>query len=162
MTGASDPIAIRIDDLTGREIADLLQGHLASAIECSPESAVHALNLDSLRRPDITLWSAWQGDSLAGCGALRELSKAHGEVKSMRTEASHIRQGVAAKLLEHMIAIARERGYERLSLETGNTSDFAAARALYAKHGFAPCPPFDGYVEDGFSVYMTRAIQPIS
>ena len=124
----------------------------------SPESAVHAFDLDGLRHPDITLWSAWQGASLAGCGALFELSKVHGEVKSMRTEASHLRRGVAAKLLEHMIAVAHQRGYERLSLETGNTNDFAAARALYTKFGFAQCPPFSDYVEDGFSVYMTRTV----
>ena len=152
------PIAIRIDDLKGRAIAELLHDHVASAFECSPESAVHALDIDGLRHPDITLWTAWQGSTLAGCGALRELSTSHGEVKSMRTAGSHLRQGVATKLLHHMIAVAQERGYERISLETGNSLDFAAARALYTKFGFALCPPFGSYIDDGFSICMTRTI----
>jgi putative acetyltransferase len=156
MPGIPDPFVIRVDDLIGAAIAGLLQGHLASAVKNSPAGAVHALNLEGLRQPDITFWSAWQGDSLAGCGALRELTESHGEVKSMRTAASCLRQGVAAKLLEHVIAVARERGYERLSLETGNSEDFAAARKLYSKFGFSQCPPFDNYVDDGFSICMTR------
>ncbi|MFT4515609.1 MAG: putative acetyltransferase [Planctomycetota bacterium] len=158
MPGTPEPFEIRVDDLTGREIAALLQGHLASAIENSPEGAVHALNLDGLRHPDITFWSAWQGDSLAGCCALRELTKTHGEVKSMRTAHCHLRQGVAARLLDHMVTVSRERGYQRISLETGNTDGFTAARALYAKFGFTQCPPFGNYGDDGFSICMTRTV----
>tara|TARA_R110002073_G_scaffold243317_1_gene405532 strand:- start:374 stop:850 length:477 start_codon:yes stop_codon:yes gene_type:complete len=158
MTATHGPFAIRVDDLTGSAIAELLQRHLASAIENSPQGAVHALDLGGLRRPDITFWSAWQGDSLAGCAALRELTATHGEVKSMRTATAHLRQGVAAQLLEHLIAVARERGYRMLSLETGNTDGFAAARALYTRFGFTPCPPFGNYVDDGFSICMTRTL----
>ena len=158
MTDAWSAITIRIDDLKGRAIADLLQGHVASAFESSPESAVHALDIDGLRQPDITLWTAWQDRTLAGCAALRQLSTSHGEIKSMRTANSHLRQGVATKLLHHLIAVAKDRGYMRLSLETGNTRDFAAARALYAQFGFALCPPFGSYVDDGFSICMTRTV----
>tara|TARA_R110002072_G_scaffold87129_3_gene196608 strand:- start:21817 stop:22293 length:477 start_codon:yes stop_codon:yes gene_type:complete len=158
MTAPHGPFAIRVDDLTGSAITELLQDHLAAAIEHSPQGAAHALSLDGLRQPDITFWSAWQGASLAGCAALRELTPTHGEVKSMRTATSHLRQGVAAKLLEHVIAVARERCYEHLSLETGNTDEFAAARALYIKFGFVPCPPFGNYVDDGFSICMNRTL----
>jgi len=158
MTGAKNALTIRIDDLKGHAIAELLQDHVASAFESSPESAVHALDIDGLRQPDITLWTAWQDRTLAGCAALRELSASHGEIKSMRTTSSHLRQGVATQLLHHLIAVAKERGYVRLSLETGNTLDFAAARALYRQFGFALCPPFGSYVDDGFSICMTRTV----
>lgn len=152
------PCTIRVDDLSGGEITALLQDHLAAAIEHSPPGAVHALRLDRLRQPGITFWSAWQGNALAGCAALLELTTTHGEVKSMRTAPAHLRQGVAAQLLEHLTAVARERGYQQLSLETGNTDAFAAARALYARFGFAPCPPFGNYRDDGFSICMNRTL----
>lgn len=158
MKGIDDALTIRQDDLSGREIADLLGKHLDAAIATSPLGAVHALQLDGLRQPDVTLWSAWFGEELAGCGALRELSRLHGELKSMRTVNKHLRKGVGAAVLEHMMQAARERGYERLSLETGKTDDFAAARALYTKFGFMRCPPFGDYVDDGFSVCMTRLV----
>lgn len=158
MTGQEATLTIRRDDLRGREVTDLLTSHLDAAIEHSPAGAVHALHLDALNQPDVTLWSAWFGDQLAGCGALRELSSRHGELKSMRTVASHVRKGVAAALLRHMIDVARERGYERLSLETGKTDDFAAARAFYTRFCFMPCPAFGDYVDDGFSVCMTRLV----
>ena len=149
---------IRVDDLSGPAIVALLEEHLAFANAVSPPSAVHALDLDALRRPEITFWTAWFGDELAGCAALRELDATHGEVKSMRTATGYQRRGVAQALLEHMIATARERGYRRLSLETGNTDAFAPARRLYERFGFATCPPFADYVIDGFSVCMTRAL----
>lgn len=158
MTGTPDALKIRQDDLSGQQIADLLSEHLNSAIENSPEGAVHALHLNGLRQPDVTLWSAWLGPELAGCGALRELTKAHGELKSMRTATRFLRRGVGAAVLEHMINVARQRGYQRLSLETGNTDEFAAARRLYSRHGFLRCPPFGDYVDDGFSICMTRFV----
>jgi putative acetyltransferase len=158
MKGLDDALTIRQDDLSGREIAKLLGHHLNAAIESSPEGAVHALHLDDLRQPDITVWSAWIGEELAGCGALRELTKAHGELKSMRTATSHLRTGVGAAVLAHMMKVARDRGYERLSLETGKTDDFAPARAFYTKFSFLRCPAFADYVDDGFSVFMTRLV----
>lgn len=158
MSRSPASLQIRIDDLTGDAIAELLRGHLASAVENSPEGAVHALDLTGLRSPDVTFWSAWFDDSLAGCGALRELTAEHAEIKSMRTADQHLRKGVGRSLLTHMIEVARSRGYRRLSLETGNTDGFAAARALYAAFGFERCPPFGDYVDDGFSICMTRTI----
>ncbi|MFO1309431.1 MAG: GNAT family N-acetyltransferase [Burkholderiales bacterium] len=122
----------------------------------SPPESVHALDLDGLRRPEITFWTAWSGNALLGCGALKELSPDHGEVKSMRTARAHRRSGVARAMLAHIVAAARRRGYQRLSLETGSMAEFAPARSLYERFGFRYCEPFAGYVDDPNSVFMTR------
>jgi putative acetyltransferase len=151
-------LEVRLDDLTGDAIAELLHGHLAFAAQNSPDGAVHALDLEGLRQPDVTFWSVWQDTQLLGCGAMRQLTPTHGEIKSMRTAPSHLRKGVAATLLQHMLEVARQRGYTRLSLETGNNEAFAPARALYARFGFAACSPFGNYVADGFSLCMTREL----
>jgi putative acetyltransferase len=150
---------IRLDDLTGREIAALLEEHLRNMYLHSPPESVHALPLEALRQPDVTMWSAWQGRELLGCGALKALDPAHGEIKSMRTAAAHLRKGVAAAILEHLIGEARRRAYRRLSLETGSQPAFAPARALYARFGFEPCGPFDAYTNDPNSFFMTRKLQ---
>ena len=147
-------ITIRPDDLTGAQTIALLQAHRASMFEHSPPESVHALDLDALRQPEISLWSAWEGDALLGCGALKQLNAAQGEIKSMRTAAAHVRKGVAAKLLQHIVQVARARGYTQLYLETGPAPAFAAALALYARHGFRECAPFADYAEDPFSVFM--------
>ena len=149
---------IRVDDLAGTEIRGLLEEHLADMRAISPPESAHALDLDGLRRPEITFWTAWSGNALLGCGALKELSPDHGEVKSMRTARAHRRGGVARAMLAHIVAEARRRGYERLSLETGSMAEFAPARALYERFGFGYCGPFAGYVDDPNSVFMTRAL----
>ncbi len=149
---------IRPDDLTGDAIRALLAEHLRRMHEISPPESVHALDLDGLRAPDVTFWSAWSDGELLGCGALREIDAAHGEVKSMRTAAAHLRQGVAAAMLRHLLAEARRRGYARVSLETGSQPPFEPARRLYASFGFEPCAPFADYVEDPNSVFMTLAL----
>src|SRR5688572_33003596 len=123
--------------------------------EHSPPESVHALPLEQLRRPEITFWSVWQGAELMGCGALKELDPRHGEIKSMRTATAHLRKGVAAKLLEHIVTEAKKRAYRRLSLETGSMAAFTPARALYAGFGFQPCGPFGDYLDDPNSVFMT-------
>ncbi len=146
------------DDLTGPDIRALLETHFAGMLANSPEGSCHFLDFDGLNAPDVTFWSIWDRDSLAGCGALKELSAEHGEIKSMRTHADHLRKGVGAMMLTHIIAEARERGYQRLSLETGSTEAFIPALALYEAHGFQFCPPFGDYVEDPFSRFMTLAI----
>ena len=152
---------IRIDDLRGVEIQALLEEHLAHMRSISPPESVHALDLDALRRPGITFWTAWSPDGrLLGCGALKELDARHGEIKSMRTAAAQRRNGVARAMLAHIIAEAARRGYARLSLETGAEPPFAPARALYASFGFTFCAPFEGYVDDPNSVFMTRALWP--
>ena len=149
---------IRQDDLTGPAIRALLAEHLRHMHTLSPPESVHAMDIDQLRRPDVTFWTAWAGDELLGCGALRELSPQHGEVKSMRTASARRGQGVAQAMLAHILAEAGRRGYERLSLETGSVPAFAPARCLYARAGFAECPPFGDYAEDPFSVFMTRVL----
>ena len=146
------------DDLTGPEIRSLLETHFAGMLANSPVGSCHFLVFDGLNAPDVTFWSIWDGDSLAGCGALKELSSEHGEIKSMRTHADHLRKGVGAVMLTHIISEARERRYRRLSLETGSTEAFIPALALYKANGFQFCPPFGDYVEDPFSRFMTLAI----
>jgi putative acetyltransferase len=149
---------IRIDDLRGPDIAALLQAHLDEMHLHSPPGSVHALDLDRLRRPEITFWTVWDAGELMGCGALKAMDATHGEVKSMRTAARHLRKGVAAALMAHILKEARRRGYRRLSLETGAPDAFRPARALYAGLGFVECGPFGDYVEDPYSVFMTMQL----
>ena len=154
----SPHMEIRIDDLRGPEIAALLEEHLQSMRQHSPPESVHALDLDALRKPEITFWTAWGGKELLGCGALKELDPTHGEIKSMRTASRHLRQGVALSIMQVILAEAKKRSYQRLSLETGSMAAFAPARAMYARLGFQLCGPFQGYVEDQHSVFMTKAL----
>jgi len=149
---------IRIDDPGGREITRLLREHLDSMALYSPPESVHALDADALRGPGVTLWGAWEDGELLGCGALKELDRTHGEIKSMRTAQAHLRRGVAARLLQHIVDEAQRRGYRRLSLETGSDPAFAPARALYARYGFSECGPFAEYTEDPYSVFMSKTL----
>ena len=149
---------IRVDDLSGPEIIRLLHEHLQRVALHSPPESVHALGLEALRNPDITFWSVWQDSELMGCGAIKELDSRHGEIKSMRTVSLHLRKGVAARLMHHILEEAERRSYERLSLETGSMDAFAPARSLYASFGFEPCAPFANYVKDPYSVFMTREV----
>lgn len=146
------------DDLSGPEVAALLRAHLDGMHANSPPESVHALDVDALRGPAITFWSAWEGKALAGCGALKDHGGGLGEVKSMRTADAFLRRGVASRLLEHMVAVARERGLRRLSLETGSGEAFEAAHALYLRFGFVPCGPFADYTDDPFSRFFTLAL----
>jgi putative acetyltransferase len=126
--------------------------------ELSPPESVHAMDISKLRQPDITFWTAWSGAGLVGCGALRELSPTHGEVKSMRTALAHRRSGAGRAVLTHIIAEARRRSYDRLSLETGSMKAFEPAHKLYESFGFSHCPPFGDYVDDPNSVFMTMLL----
>jgi putative acetyltransferase len=149
---------IELDDLTRPQVHALLEEHLANMHELSPRESVHALDLAGLRTPDITFWTVWEGATLLGCGALRELSATHGEVKSMRTPQALRGRGAARAVLTHIIATARSRGYQQLSLETGAQEGFKPAQALYAHFGFARCGPFADYAQDPNSVFMTLAL----
>lgn len=149
---------IKIDDLNGPEIHELLQEHLRGMAEQSPPESVHALDIDALRKPEITFWTAWENGALLGCGALKELDSQHAEIKSMRTSSSHLRKGVAKNILNHMLEVAKHRGYHRLSLETGPTAGFDPARTLYTSLGFTECKRFGDYAEDPFSVFMQKQI----
>jgi len=149
---------IRIDDLTGPEIQSLLVEHLKFTIETTPPESIHALQLDELRKPEITFWTAWEDGDLMGCGALKALSPIDGEIKSMNTASRHRRKGVASRMLEHIISQARTRSFTRLYLETGSQPAYAPARQLYASLGFTECGPFADYTDDPNSVYMTLTL----
>ncbi|RZV38948.1 MAG: GNAT family N-acetyltransferase [Acidimicrobiales bacterium] len=150
---------IREDDLSGYGIRALLERHLADAHANSPPGSVHALDLSGLQAADVTFWCVWEGQNLMGCGALKMLDRKHGEIKSMRTHPDHLRKGVGAAILTHIINTAKARGCTRLSLETGNNAPYAPARALYRRFGFEDCPPFANYVEDDFSLCMTKKLK---
>ena len=150
---------IELDDLTRPEIHALLEEHLRNMHALGPPESVHALDLTKLRAPGITFWSAWDDAGLLGCGALSEMSPTHGEIKSMRTPQARRRTGAGRALLMHIIAVARERGYERLSLETGSVAAFDPAHRLYESVGFTRTGPFGAYVEDVNSVFMTLALR---
>jgi putative acetyltransferase len=146
---------IETDDLSRPEIHALLAEHLKNMYELSPPESVHALDLEKLRRPGITFWSAWEGPTLLGIGALKELDPRHGEIKSMRTPAALRRKGAGRAILAHIVEVARSRSYERLSLETGSQDGFRSAQALYESFGFTRCGPFADYRDDPNSVFMT-------
>lgn len=145
---------IEIDDLSRPQVHDLLQEHLDNMYELSPPECVFALDIDKLRAPDITFWTAWDGPLLLGCGALKQLDARHGELKSMRTPTAHRGRGAGRALLMHILQVAQARGYTRLSLETGTASAFHPAQKLYASVGFTFCGPFANYREDPHSVFM--------
>ena len=149
---------IRIDDLTGQAIQNLLQVHLDAMHAYSPPESVHALDLAALRHPSITFWTAWEGDALLGCCALKQLEPGHAELKSMRTASGHLRKGVARSMLRHIESAAWDKGIQRISLETGSHAPFAAARKLYASEGFVSCGPFADYALDPYSTFMTKLL----
>jgi putative acetyltransferase len=150
---------IRLDDLRGPEIAALLQAHLDQMATASPPESRHALDLDGLRAPDVTFWTAWRENALLGCGALKEIDAGHGEIKSMHTARRARGQGVGAAILLTILEEARIRAYERLSLETGSMAAFQPAHRLYERYGFQPCPPFGDYREDPNSLFMTLLLR---
>ena len=152
------PIRIEVDDLTRPEVIALLREHLQNMYAVTPPESVHALDLGALRAPDVTFWSVWDGDTLVGCGALKELDAQHGEIKSMRTPERLRRRGAGRAVLAHIVEQARRRGYARVSLETGATAPFEPARHLYESCGFSYCGPFASYTNDPHSVFMTREL----
>lgn len=145
---------VEIDDLTRPQVHALLQEHLDNMYELSPPEQVFALDLNKLRAPEITFLSAWDGDTLLACGALKALSPSAGELKSMRTPKALRRRGAGRAILDELLALARQRGYTTLSLETGSHPAFEPAQRLYASRGFQPCGAFGSYREDPHSVFM--------
>jgi putative acetyltransferase len=145
---------IRVDDLTGDKIRALLQFHVENMQGSSPPGTSYALDLSGLQTPDITVWTAWEDDALLGCGALKEIAPHWGEIKSMRTAPAHLHKGVGRAILHHVIRTARSRGYQKLSLETGNTDQFAAALALYQSEGFTFGDSFGDYRPSDFNVFL--------
>lgn len=148
-------IEIREDDLSGAGTQRLITAHLAGMHASSPPESMHALDVEGLRDPSITFWSAWDGERLMGIGALKRLDAHRGELKSMRVEDRFLGKGVGRAILRHIVAEARQRGLTSLLLETGSTDEFAPARRLYESEGFSYCGPFEPYVLDPFSAFMT-------
>ncbi|MDW6091180.1 GNAT family N-acetyltransferase [Vibrio rhizosphaerae] len=149
---------IIIDDLSSDAVIKLLEEHLADMYATSPPESAHALDVDSLQSPEITLFSCWIDNELQGCLAMKQLTPDHIELKSMRTSNTARRSGIASHLLTHVLSLASEKGYRRVSLETGSQAFFKPARNLYKKFGFRYCGPFAGYKEDPHSRFMTREL----
>lgn len=149
---------IRIGELNSEEVITLLKEHHTDMLSHSPPESVHALDLSALNSSDVTFWSFWVNQELAGMGALKELEKAHGEIKSMRTSTNYLRKGIASQILEHIINQANRRSYKRLSLETGTMDGFIPAQKLYQQFGFQECEPFGKYIKDPYSMFMTKSI----
>jgi putative acetyltransferase len=151
-------LRFEVDDLDRPEVRALLAAHEAHCRGNSPPESCHMLDVSGLKAPGITVWTVWDAATLVGIGALKRLDRARGELKSMHVPVAARGKGYAPALLSHLIAEARAIGLQSLWLETGSMEAFAPARALYARHGFSECPPFDTYRLDPLSIYMMRAI----
>ncbi len=145
---------IEEDDLSSEAIRALLAIHLAGMHANSPPGSVFALDLSGLQMPGVTIWSVWDRDEVVGVGALKALGNGDGELKSMRTHPNHLRRGIAATLLRHMITEARLRNLKRLSLETGSGPAFDAALTLYRKFGFTDGDAFSDYARSDFNQFL--------
>jgi putative acetyltransferase len=153
---------IEIDDPSSPDVFALLEEHLRNMHELSPPESVHALDVSRLKSPDITFWTVRDAGALLGCGALKQLSPDHGEIKSMRTPSGLRRRGAGRAVLNHILSVAKQRGYTRLSLETGPAESFGPAHRLYESAGFQQCGPFGDYKLDPHSVFMTRVLTDVA
>ena len=151
-------LQISQDDLSTQEVQALIAEHLSGMHSNTPAGQVHALDIERLRVPEVTFWTAWLDDALCGCGALKELDSLSGEVKSMRTRAAFLRQGVGQAILDEIVRTARQRGYTHLFLETGTGPAFEAAHKLYLRNGFAWSGPFGDYTATDFNVFMAKEL----
>lgn len=149
----------RIDDLTSRQVQELVFEHLRGMHANSPPGHVNAFAIESLQRPEVTFWSIWKGTELCGCAAMKELDAQSGEIKSMRARPQYLRKGVGQYALEVITDTARQRGYRRLFLETGTGDAFEAAHRLYVKNGFDRCGAFGGYTATHFNIFMTKSLR---
>jgi putative acetyltransferase len=150
---------LREGGLDDPQVVALIAHHLAEARGSTPKDNAHAMGADALRHPDISFWGLWDGDALLGFGALRQLSAEHGEIKSMRTAPDRLRRGVARTILDHLVSLARTRGYTRVSLETGTAPMFDAANRMYEAAGFADGPAFGSYPESPHNRFMTMVLR---
>jgi putative acetyltransferase len=145
---------ILLDDISHVDVQALLHDHLKSMHENSPPGSVYALDLSGLKAPEVSFWVAWEEEQVLGCGALKELSSTSGEIKSMRTHSVHLRKGIAARILEHIIKAARDRNYTLLSLETGSGPAFDPALRLYRRYGFKEGEAFSDYTASAFNQFL--------
>jgi putative acetyltransferase len=155
------PFVIAIEDPSVEDVQELVRRHLAFAHEHTPKVDRHALDVSGLMDPAVTVFSARRDGDLLAIGALRELDEAHGEVKSMHTAQAARGRGVGRAMVDHLIGVARERGYRRVSLETGTMDAFVPARSLYTRVGFTPCGPFGDYSQSPSSAFMTMLIESL-
>ncbi|HBB6527849.1 TPA: GNAT family N-acetyltransferase [Escherichia coli] len=149
---------IKTDDLTHPAVQALVAYHISGMLQQSPPESSHALDVQKLRNPTVTFWSVWEGEQLAGMGALKLLDDKHGELKSMRTAPNYLRRGVASLILRHILQVAHDRCLHRLSLETGTQARFTACHQLYLKHGFVDCEPFADYQLDPHSRFLSLTL----
>lgn len=149
---------IELDDFSRPQVLSLLEEHLQDMHELSPPDEVFAFDASKLKAPGVSFWTAWKGELLLGCAALKEISPIEGEIKSMRTPSAQRRTGAGRALLNHIIEVARFREYQVLYLETGSHPAFLAAQTLYGSVGFKLCGPFGSYRENGNSVFMSLAL----
>jgi putative acetyltransferase len=145
---------IKPGDFGDDRVKALLTRHLEGMHANSPPGHVFALDWSGLQKPEISFYALWDGEDLLGFGALKELERRAGEIKSMRTADAHLRRGVAATILDHIIAEARQRGYTSLSLETGSGPAFEPALKLYRKYGFIEGGAFGGYEKSPFNQFL--------
>lgn len=145
---------IKAADFDDPQVRELLRLHLSGMQENSPPGHVFALDLSGLKQPSVSCYALWDGDTLQGIGAIKEVAPEHGELKSMRTGPGHLRKGVGSALLAHLLAVARSRGYRRVSLETGSGPAFEPALALYRRHGFVSGDAFGEYTKSPFNQFM--------
>ena len=149
---------IRQDNLAGSATQTLLQRHMNEMEASSPPGSCHYLDLDGLRAPEVSFWSIRDGENIVGCGALKQLDASHGEIKSMHVHSDARGKGIAEMMLKHILQVARQRAYGRLSLETGAMAAFIPARRLYEKYGFKECPAFADYKTNPHSIFMTKEL----
>ncbi|HFI8712562.1 TPA: GNAT family N-acetyltransferase [Escherichia coli] len=149
---------IKTDDLTHPAVQALVAYHISGMLQQSPPESSHALDVQKLRNPTVTFWSVWEGEQLAGIGALKLLDDKHGELKSMRTAPNYLRRGVASLILRHILQVAHDRCLHRLNLETGTQAGFTACHQLYLKHGFVDCEPFADYQLDPHSRFLSLTL----
>jgi putative acetyltransferase len=145
---------VKPGDFSDDRVKALLTRHLEGMHANSPPGHVFALDWSALQQPEISFYALWEGEDLLGVGALKELAPGAGEIKSMRTADAHLRRGVGAAILEHIIAEARRRGYRGLSLETGSGAAFEPALELYRKYGFTEGGAFDDYEKSPFNQFL--------
>jgi putative acetyltransferase len=151
-------LVMAVDDPRADDVRKLLEAHLSFAHAVTPPGHVHALDVEALVDPAVTFFSARRDGVLLGVAALKRLDESHAELKSMHTSEGALRSGVGRALVEHLLAVATDQGYSRLSLETGTGEAFEAAHTLYAHAGFEPCEPFAGYTVNPYSTCMTMAL----
>jgi putative acetyltransferase len=151
-------VEIRKGNVDSKEVKQLLQAHHDDMLKHSPVESVHALDISAFKSVNITFYTAWINNQLAGCVALNKLDNKHVELKSMKTSKHFLRQGVAAKLLTHSLAEAKKSGYQHISLETGTATVFVPAQNLYKRFNFTVCQPFSDYKEDPHSTFFTKCL----